>query len=298
MTEPPRLLVIVNPMAGRGRKRLLYRTCAELVRLGCAVCIKETQAPGDAERLAREARTGFDRVVAAGGDGTVSEVANGLYGSGVPLALLPLGTGNVLANEIGLPWRARGLAAVIAAAPARPIWPGLVGNRLFLTMVGVGFDAEVVGALDQRLKRRLGKPAFLPPVLASWWRNAPRRFLVSCTSGQYEAASAVVARSRFYGGRFVLAPDASLAEPSLHVVLFRRRGRLALLRYIAAALLGAVHRLADVTILVEKSVRIAGGEPAFAQVDGEIGGRLPLPIAVADEPLLLVQPEPARPHRV
>jgi diacylglycerol kinase family enzyme len=294
MTEPPRLLVIVNPMAGRGRKRLLHRTRAELERIGCRVVVKETRAPGDAERLAREARTGFDRVVAAGGDGTVSEVANGLYGSGVPLALLPLGTGNVLANEIGLPRRARGLAAVIASAPARPIWPGRVGNRLFLTMVGVGFDAEVVGALDQRLKRRIGKPAFLPPILACWWRDAPRRFVVSCGSGEYEAASAVVARSRFYAGRFVLAPDASLAEPSLQIVLFRRPGRLALLRYIAAAVVGAVHRLPDVAILVEKSVWIAGGEPGFAQVDGEVGEPLPLAIAVADEPLLLVQPEAAR----
>ncbi|HEV2301940.1 MAG TPA: diacylglycerol kinase family protein, partial [Stellaceae bacterium] len=262
------------------------------------IVVRETRAAGEAERLARAARTGFDRVVAAGGDGTASEVANGLCGCGVPLALLPLGTANVLANEIGLPRRPRDLAAVIAAAAPRPIWPGRVGNRLFLTMVGVGFDAEVVATLDHALKRRLGKLAFLPPIVAAWRRNPRRRFVLSCESGAYEAASAVVARSRFYAGRFMLAPGARLAEPALHIMLFRRPGRLAVLRYVAAMLCGVVHRLADVTTLVERSLTIDGGEPGFAQVDGEIGERLPLLIAVADEPLLLVQPDEPRRQRV
>ncbi|HVH73504.1 MAG TPA: diacylglycerol kinase family protein [Stellaceae bacterium] len=295
MRQPPRLLIIFNPAAGHGGRRRLRRTIVELERIGCVVAVEETRAAGDAERLTREACSGFDRVVAAGGDGTASEVANGLAGSGIPLALLPLGTGNVLANEIGLPRRPRALAAVIAAAPPRPIWPGRVGSRLFLTTVGVGFDAEVVGGLDHALKRRLGKLAFLPPIVAAWRRDPPRRFFLSCDSGEYEAASAIVMRTRCYAGRFTLAPRASLAEPSLHIILFRHPGRLAVLRYVGAMLGGVLHRLADIAMLVERSVSIAGGEPGFAQVDGEAGGRLPLLIAVADEPLLLVQPdEPGR----
>jgi YegS/Rv2252/BmrU family lipid kinase len=298
MHEPPRLLVILNPAAGRGRTRRLRRTLGELERLGCPVVVEETRGAGDAERLARAAGTGFDRVVAAGGDGTANEVANGLCGSRVPLALLPLGTGNVLANEIGLPRRARDLAVTIATAAPRPIWPGRVGNRVFLTMLGVGFDAEVVGALDAGLKQRIGKLAFLPPILAAWWRDRPRWFVISCDGSRCEAASAVVARSRFYGGRFVLAPGADIAEPALHLVLFRRSGRLAALRYMLAMLCGTVHRLADVTIRVERQLSIEGGEPAFAQVDGEIGERLPVAIAVADEPLFLVQPEAPQLRRV
>ena len=298
MPKPPRLLVILNPAAGRGGKRRLGRTLGELERLGCALFVKETRGPGDAERFAREAGAGFDRVVAAGGDGTASGVANGLAGSAIPLALLPLGTGNVLANEIGLPRRPRDLAAVIATAAPRPIRPGRVGARLFLAMVGVGFDAEVVRGLDPALRRRFGKLAFVPPIIAGWRRNPSRRFVLSCESGAYEAASAVVARSRFYAGRFTLAPRASLAEPMLHIVLFRRSGRLDVLRYIAAMLCGIVHRLPDVRLLVERSVAIEGGEPGFAQVDGEIGGRLPLLLSVADEPLHLVWPETFRRDRV
>jgi len=99
------ILVIFNPAAGRGRNlaKRLSRVVAELEHQGFTVTVLTTQAPGDAERLAREADLAFDLIVAAGGDGTVNEVANGIFAAPRPLAVLPLGTGNVLANEIGLP---------------------------------------------------------------------------------------------------------------------------------------------------------------------------------------------------
>ena len=113
---PRRILVIFNPAAGRERSRAkrLGRVVAELERRGCTVTVLSTRAPGDAERLAREADLAFDLIVAAGGDGTVNEVANGIFAASRPLAVLPLGTGNVLANEIGLPRDPRRLARVIA----------------------------------------------------------------------------------------------------------------------------------------------------------------------------------------
>ena len=299
---PRRILVIFNPTAGRGRSRAkrLSRVITELERRGCTVTVLSTRAPGDAERLAREADLAFDVIVAAGGDGTVNEVANGIFATSRPLAVLPLGTGNVLANEISLPRDPRLLAQVIADGAPKPIWPGRAGDRLFLAMTGVGFDAEVLGALDPWLKRRLGKLGFVWAILLSLCRYRRGEFVVGTEAGAYRAASAIVTTGRLYAGRFVIAPDARLDVPLLHIVLFRRAGRLAVLRYLGAMLLGRLHRLADVSILTTRHASVAAGDPAAAgpsmvEIDGEIRGRLPLAIEIAASPLLLIQPGPASP---
>jgi len=294
---PRRILVIFNPAAGRGRSgaKRLSRVVAELELRGCTVTVLSTRAPGDAERLAREADPAFDLIVAAGGDGTVNEVANGIFAASRPLAVLPLGTGNVLANEIGLPRDPRLLAGLIADGTPMPIWPGRAGDRLFLAMTGVGFDAAVLGALDPRLTRRLGKLGYIWAILLCLCRYRRDEFVVGAEGGAYRAASAIVTTGRLYAGRFVIAPDARLDVPLLHIVLFQRAGRLAVLRYLGAMLLGRLHRLADVSILTARRASVAAGKPAAAgssmvETDGEIRGRLPLAIEIAASPLLLVQP--------
>ncbi len=294
---PRRILVIFNPAAGRERShaKRLGRVVAELERRGCTVTILPTDAPGDAEQLAREADPAFDLIVAAGGDGTVNEVANGIFAASRPLAVLPLGTGNVLANEIGLPRDPRRLARVIADGMPKPIWPGRAGDRLFLAMIGIGFDAEVLGALDPCMKRRIGKLAFIWAILLCLARYRRSEFIVSTEGGADRVASAIVTTGRLYAGRFVIAPDARLDVPLLHIVLFRRAGRLAVLRYLGAMLLGRLHRLADVSILTVRRASVAAGQaaaagPSVVETDGEIRGRLPLAIGIAASPLLLVQP--------
>ncbi len=259
--------------------------------------IRRTGAPAEAERLAREAEPGFDLIVAAGGDGTVNEVVNGLAGSSRPMALLPLGTGNVLAHAIGLPCAPEALARVIAEAPPRPIWPACAGDRLFVAMIGVGFDAEVVAALDHRLKRRVGKLAFAWAILLCLRRYRRAEFIVETDGLVHRAASAIVVVGRYYAGRFVIAPEARLADPLLHVVLFRRAGRLAALRGLGAMILGLLPRLPEVSIIAARKVRVEAdapggdrGHPALVQIDGEVGGRLPILIEISKSPLLLVGP--------
>src|SRR4051794_31648718 len=164
--RPRRLLVIYNPAAGRRSARRLRRFLDELARLAVPVTLRATASRGDAEDFARAADPGaFDAVVAAGGDGTINEVVSGLAASDLPLAILPLGTANVLANEIGLPRDPARLAAIAATGPARATWTGEVrsdaGLRRFVMMAGIGFDASVVAAIDPARKRRLGKLAYV-----------------------------------------------------------------------------------------------------------------------------------------
>jgi diacylglycerol kinase (ATP) len=310
---PRQILIILNRAAGRTARAAnrLRGVVAALERRGCEVVIRPTRGPGDAEGLARQAEPRFDLVVAAGGDGTVNEVVNGLAGSSRPMAVLPFGTGNVLANILGLPRAPEELARVIAEAPARPIWPARAGDRLCVTMAGVGFDAEVLLALDHRLKRRVGKLAFVLAILTCLWRYRPNDLSVEADGCTYRAASVIVVNGHLYAGRFMIAPTARLDEPLLHMVMFRRAGRLAALRCLCAMAAGALDRLAEVTILPARRVSVAACGPACdrtapVQIDGEIGGVLPLSIAIADAPLLLVGSpggtgrsdcrEPARAH--
>jgi YegS/Rv2252/BmrU family lipid kinase len=297
-----RLLVIFNPAAGRMPRRRLTAVIRQLERLGCRVTVRETAARGDAEVFARDADPAlFDVVVAAGGDGTINEVVNGLASGGLPLGILPLGTGNVLANEIGLPRDGRRLAAALATSAPRPVWIGEIASagsggtpRHFVMMAGIGFDAAVVTRLDEKLKRRVGKLAFVLAILQELLGYRRGQFCVTSDEGKHHAASLVVAKGHFYAGRFVLAPEASLDEPWLHLVLFKRAGRLAAIRYLVAMALGIAHWLPDVEIVRGKSITVtaAQDQPASAPVegDGDIVASLPVTFRVAERPLQLLHP--------
>jgi diacylglycerol kinase (ATP) len=288
-----RVLIIVNPVAGRSHssRRRLDRVVAALQRRGCTVVLRRSgPAIGDAGRLAREAEPDFDIIVAAGGDGTLNAVVNGMAAAKRAVALLPLGTANVLAREIGLPRDPELLADLIVAGPARPIWPGRVGDRLFLTTASSGFDAEVVAAVNPRLKQHLGRVAFAWAILGCLWRYRACELGVRVDGVDHRAAAVIAAKGRFYAGPYVIAPRASLAEPMLDLVLLQRSGRLAVLSYLGALLRGRVARRKDITILRSRAAFLSADEAVPVQADGELIAQLPVLITIAEEPLRLVRP--------
>jgi YegS/Rv2252/BmrU family lipid kinase len=288
---PRRVLVVMNPAAGRRRGAFCRRVLSELTRLGCLVTVRVTAGPGDAEAMARAAAPAeVDVVAAAGGDGTVNEVANGLVGRGLPLAVIPLGTANVVAAELGLPARAKALARVIAGGPPRPVRLGLANGRRFVQMAGVGFDAHVVAAVTPGLKRVLGKAAYVLRSLTGMARFPFPSYRLLIDGAEHRAASAIVARGHFYGGRFVCAPTARLEEPRFQVCLFERRGAWNVLRYGFGLLTGLLSRFPDVRVLAATEVIVEGpaGEPV--QGDGDVLTRLPLTARIDDATLDVVMP--------
>jgi diacylglycerol kinase (ATP) len=295
--KPRRLLVLYNPTAGARKRRKLEHFLAHLRDLGAQVSLSETRGPGHAEALARAADPArLDAVVVAGGDGTINEAANGLAASKLPLALLPLGTANVLANEIGLPRSLKALALLAAFAPARAVWPGeataegAASGRRFLVMAGIGFDANVVEHLDLAWKRRLGKLAYVASILGRLCDYRPCFYRGEVDGAPVEGASLVAAKAHFYGGRFVLAPRARLAEKRLEVVVFGHAGRGAALGYMAAMTLGLLQRCRSLRILPGRSVRLLEPAGAAVQLDGDIQLRLPARLGIAPTPLMLVMP--------
>ena len=289
-----RALVIFNPAAGRRRRPALVQALDHLRRHGLTATVHETTGPGDAETAAAAAtRAAFDLIVSAGGDGTLNEVVNGLGPEPPPLAVLPLGTANVLAAEIGLPRDPAGIAEVIAARRTLPFWPGTVNGRRFALMAGVGIDAEVVAAVTLRQKRLFGRGAYVGQALVVLCRGGRRHDPVEIDGRTYRAASAIVTRCRFYGGAHLLAPGASLFRPELHVCLAQGLRRVDYLRYGAALLRDRLPLQADLAIHRALTVTIPGPAAAPVQCDGNILSRLPATFAVAKAPIPLVVPAAA-----
>jgi len=283
------MLVIFNPAAGSRRRRRLARA---LHVLGPGVALAETSGPGDARRLAAEAAAGGqDCVVAAGGDGTIAEVAAGLMGTEAALGILPFGTANVLALELGLPLGPEAAARVIAAGRETMIHPGLArgpaGERLFVQMLGAGLDAAVVHALPAGLKRALGKGAYVWQTLRELGRHGfpPLRF--SADGGEWEEASSlVVTKGRLYAGRHLVAPGASPREPGFSLLVQWRGGRGRALLAGAMLPLDRLHRLPFIALRRCATVEIEGAG-VLTQCDGDRGPALPLRIADAPAPLRL-----------
>ena len=242
--------------------------------MGGQVAVALTEYAGHAEVLARDCH-GFDRLVAAGGDGTVNEVINGMMPKPVPLAVIPLGTANVLALEVGLPSDLAGQCRVAVQGTVRQVTLGRAGPRYFLLMAGAGLDAEVVRRVSVRTKRWLGKGAYLLSALQVLCHFPPTVDLRYDDCQMSDLAGVIVCNSKKYGGSFSLAPQASLFSSTLQVVTLPRRSSFGLLGLILRSLIG--DELApDIKVFETTSLKLSG--TAILQLDGDPAGMLPIRI--------------------
>jgi diacylglycerol kinase family enzyme len=288
------MLLIFNPAAGMRRRRLFERVAGALAEAGMRFAVADTAAAGDAERLAREAVAAGERlVVAAGGDGTIAEVANGIAGSSAALGVIPTGTANVFAHELGLPFAPGAIAAMLAAGVTRRVIPGRARfddgrERLFIQMLGVGFDAAVVAALDTALKRRIGKGAYVVETLRqlATWRFPPLALVLDGVP--VNAAQVIATKGRFYGGRFLLAPGASPDGPGVTACVFARGGLGAAALAGLALPLGLLPRLPGFSARRVAALMVLGPLGLPVQADGDLIGRTPVTVSDADVPLAVV----------
>lgn len=284
--------LIANPVAGGDARNKINRAVAWLRDSGAAVDLFLTEKRGDALQAARIAReAGSDRIIAAGGDGTLNEVINGLVPSTIPLAFIPFGTTNVFALEVGLPFDVEQACETALHGRPRPVCLGMAGDTRFLLMAGIGFDAEVVAGVNLTLKRRVGKLAYLVSSLAVLLRSGLDAIEVVDEQGRrYQGCSAIIGNGRYYGGRFFITPEASLQEDAFEVCLFRSRSRLGFLCSMIKAACGRPLSEKEVWRFKGRELTFAGSKAAV-QLDGDYYGRLPMTFRAAFGELTLVYPE-------
>jgi diacylglycerol kinase (ATP) len=281
-----RIQIIVNPVSGKGKALRLAEEVTDVLRTqGCTVELRPTQKSGDARAFAAESR-GFGALAATGGDGTVNEVLNGLPAEGTPaLAMLPSGTANVLAKELGLPRDAAGLAAVLRDGREVQWDLGVEhrSGRKFLLFASAGYDAHVVHIFHAA---RTGPIRMWQYV---WWGvksilgyAAPSISVdIDGTTVEPDAAWVTVSNVPSYGGPLVFTPRARPDNQAFEVMIQRGRRRWDVVRMFWAAILrwmmGIDLQLRGVTYHQARRVRLASadGRPVPVQVDGDPSGTLP-----------------------
>jgi diacylglycerol kinase (ATP) len=291
-----RFFVISNPVAGLAGVPLVEEVVRALEGAGASVT-RATPADPAAARIAarRAADSGdYDAIVAAGGDGTIRQAAAALIGAGTPLGIIPVGTGNVLAHEIGLVSTAAAVTHMLLYGSIARVVCASANGETFLLMSGAGFDARVVGALDHRLKSRIGKVAYAGPVLGALIRPVDRLH-VTIDGHQHSASWAVIANARHYGGRFVLAPRAGILERGLEAILFKASNPVVLAGQLMSLAMGQLDaratRSGDVQMLRCSKVTITTHHPVPTQIDGDAFGATPLEVDAGSSEVALIVPK-------
>ncbi len=287
-------LVVANPIAGRGRGAAAARELgAGLQALGIETEVYLTVAAGDGARRLREvsqAQAMPELVVAVGGDGTIGEVLGALPGS-TPLAVLPMGTANVLSVDLGIPRRVAGTLEMIQAGRSIALDTARVGERTCFLVTGVGFDGAIVERLAQIRRGPITKFTWARAIASSLWSWKPPRLRVwidgERVAGEYPWV--LISNAIAYGGLITLDRGRKLDDGLFEVFLFEKGSRLALglqcLRGIVSSLPGGSSRR-----VLAAHVRVEADEAIPYEVDGDFGGTTPLELEVTGEHHQLLVP--------
>jgi diacylglycerol kinase (ATP) len=271
-----------------------------LKRAGHNVTVAPTTGPATAGEIARSHIVdGADLILAAGGDGTINEVAEGMVHSTVPLGILPAGTANVLAMEMKLGRKLEEVAERLDRCSPHRISIGHLtadGGRVsrhFLLMAGIGLDAHVVYHVSGSLKAKAGKFAYWVAGWSLLGRQLPE-FEVEVDGERRRCSFALLSKVRNYGGDFEIAREVSLFDDQFEVVLFEGRSSLRYVPYFVGLAANRLSGMKGVTVLRAHDVILRKPEDkrVYVQVDGESAGHLPAKIEIVPAALtLLVPPE-------
>lgn len=311
LTDDPRrtdVLLIFNPTAGpRGElRRDLERVVGYLEERGWRVTMRATRKAGDATELARAAVAARCKaVLAAGGDGTVHETVNGLVGSDTAMGVLPVGTGNVWAKEIGLPTmaltqpdRLLTAARMLVDGEVRWVDVGRAGDRYFLNSAGVGFDSTVAAQVEPRTrvsKQLGGVVTYLVAGLsiARDFGGVRSTIEVDGHTISTTVLLVVVSNIQLFGGVVKMTPEARLDDGLLDVRVFRGMGMLWILRHVAGVFTHRHLRNPMVSHYQGRCITIHTSEPFPVQLDGEPIGMTPVTIEVVPRSLRVLVPRAA-----
>lgn len=292
--------IVVNPISGSApRVDALAEYHAALEAAGVRAKLRPTRGPGDGRVIvAEEAALGTDVIVAAGGDGTVNDVASGLaaLGDAAPsLAVFPRGTSNLVARDLGLPFRARDNARVVAEGHERRMDAGVANGRLFVACVGVGWDAHVVRLLTKARKGHITFASWLKPIAQAVFDYEFEPFRVVAADGSSaQGVFAMVLNTRPYAAFFTPVPGARSDDGHLDALVLSRGNVLDFARWAWRGRAGTLDRDRSAAVLRSTGFRVEAEKPLPVQIDGDVGGETPLDILVRPAAIRVLVPAAKR----
>jgi len=284
------IVVILNPTAGSPEALRDWQERVESIARGCP--IRVTSRAGETEALARRAvEEGFARIVAAGGDGTVNQVANGLAGSKAALGLLPLGTVNVFAMELGLPLHNLDLCwDIIEGSNLRLVDLPSANGKYFVQLAGVGLDAQVVKETSLAFKRSFGPLSYLISAAQIAARQPPKLFIKSENAPVDEGSFVLIGNGRFYGGPFPFFKHAVIDDGLFDVVVFKRLGYLEIIKYLQDVVFSSDIRVPEIEYFQTRRLRLTSEQDVPLELDGELAGNCPVDFQIQKKALHVLAP--------
>jgi len=285
-------IVILNPTAGSPEHIRSWQQRIESLAGDCP--IRVTLHSGEAEALTRHAvKEGFTRIVAAGGDGTVTQVANGLAGSTATLGVLPMGSVNVFAMELGLPLHSlQRCWEIIQDASARLVDLPSANGKYFVQLGGVGLDAQVVKETSLAFKRSFGPLSYLISAAHIAARQPPKLFIESENTPVEEGSFVLVGNGRLYGGPFPFFKHAIIDDGLFDVVVFTRLGYLEIVKYLQDVVFSSDIKVPEIEYFQTRRLRITSEQDVPLELDGELAGNCPVDFRIREKALRVLAPRP------
>lgn len=289
-----KILVVKNPVSGSGKKgKIIEQSIQALKDLACDVVVYNTTCAGDGISYLLNLNEEFDVIVAAGGDGTVNEVINGmLHKQAIPLAVIPAGTTNVLAKELALPRNPKKLAEIIVNGFPKPVYLGRLNDRRFSMMVGVGYDAWVVNQVNLDIKKKFGKVAYVISMFKELFSFGKQTFVAEIDGRQTKVSSMIITQGKYYAGSFILSRKASLSSPSMQAIIIETESPWKFLLTVFALPLGLMEVLPFVKSIAAKHIKIKSIEskPRYdvLQMDGDAAGIMPAYLKIEETPISIM----------
>jgi YegS/Rv2252/BmrU family lipid kinase len=294
MTDPAKPVhLIINPRSGYGgKKRLLAELRLRMQHAGLGLVEHVTQCPGDAVRYAREIAPQARAVISFGGDGTVNEVASGLLGTDVPMLAAPAGTENLLAKELRIPSRPADLVHMLQHGQSMTCDMGRINDRSFHSIIGVGFDAEVVRRVSAGRTGHISHLSYFWPIWRTFWEhNYPTLRIRANGETVFEGKGlAFVGNISRYSSGLRICRDARFDDGLLDLVVFACDRQTHLVLHAAWTMLRRHPLKGGVIYRRVRRIRIETDEPLTCQIDGDVGPETPLDISIAPERIRLLVP--------
>ncbi|HME89590.1 MAG TPA: diacylglycerol kinase family protein [Chthoniobacterales bacterium] len=283
-------LIILNP-AAHSERALRKGTKVQALARDCAFCV--TTRTGEAELIARRGvEEGYEKIVAAGGDGTINEVVNGLAGTKVTLGLLPIGTMNVFATELGLPVHDLELCwNIVQSDSTRAVDLPKANQKFFVQLAGVGLDAQVVKETSSQLKRNFGPLSYLISAAQIAARQPPRLFIDSEEAPITEGSFVLVGNGRLYGGPFPFFKHAVIDDGLLDVIVFKSLGYLEIIRYLQDVVFSSDIRVPEIEYFQTRRIRVESNQSVPVELDGEVVGSCPVEFSLEERSLRVLVPK-------
>ena len=270
-----KICIIFNPKAGSSKLSKLNKIITELNKNN-TVTLFETTAAGDATNIARTESANFDIVVAAGGDGTINEVVNGIDPN-TPLAIIPMGTANIVAIEAGISNNSKAICAAINQGKTKRAYVSTINNKKFILMAGIGYDAQVVTNINPKLKKIFGKLIFALEGFKQFFKLKEFAITIKTNNQTYNANWVLITNAKHYAGSHSITTGTDIFDEHLVCYIFPDLNKLNFLYYLFLILLFGDLSKSDKIITVRStSFEITSSTATPVQCDGELFGQLPV----------------------